>query len=86
MCSGHGRLCVCLSLATFSQYCTDPDVTSGNGRGCPLVVLYWANLQLVHGFCCYDNSTECKMSVSVCTCSMPRSFFCVIAAHELLCK
>jgi len=24
---------VCLSLAAFPHYCTDPDVTSGNGRG-----------------------------------------------------
>jgi len=46
---------VCLSLAAFPHYCTDPDVTCGNGRGCPLVVHYWAELQLVHGFHCYDN-------------------------------
>jgi len=26
-------LCVCLSLATFPHYCTDPDVTWGNGGG-----------------------------------------------------
>ena len=25
---------VCLSLAAFPHYCTDPDVTWGNGRGC----------------------------------------------------
>jgi len=49
---GHGRLCVCLSLATFPHYCTDPDVTC---RGCPLVVHYWAGLQSLRGFCCYDN-------------------------------
>jgi len=38
---GHGRLCacvsvclsVCLSLAALPHYCTDPDVTWGNGRG-----------------------------------------------------
>jgi len=35
---GHGRLCVCLSLAAFSHYCMDPNVTWENGRGCPLVV------------------------------------------------
>jgi len=29
MYSGHGRLCVCLSLAVFPHYCTDPDVTWG---------------------------------------------------------
>jgi len=28
---------VCLSLAAFPHYCTEPDVTWGNGRGCPLV-------------------------------------------------
>jgi len=27
----------------------------GNGRGCPLVVHYWADLQSVHGFRCCDN-------------------------------
>jgi len=46
---------VCLSIAAFPHYCTDPDVTLGNGRGCCLVVYYWTNLQSVHGFRCYDN-------------------------------
>ena len=31
------------------------DVTWGNGRGCCLVVNYWADLQLVRRFHCYDN-------------------------------
>ena len=26
-------ICVCLSLAAFPHYCTDPDVTWTNGRG-----------------------------------------------------
>jgi len=57
MYSGHGRLCICLSLclhalAAFSHYWTDPDVTWGNGRGCPQVVHYWSDLQSVHGFHC----------------------------------
>jgi len=52
---GHARLCVCLSLAAFPHYCTDPDVTWANGRGCPLVVHCWADLQSVHGFRCCDN-------------------------------
>ena len=75
----------CLCLAAFPQYCTDPDVTWGNGRGCPLVVHYSADLQSVHGVCCYDNthlcklialytanaySAECEMSASACTRSM----------------
>ena len=54
MYTGHGRLCVYLSLAACPHYCTDPEVTWGNGRGCPLVVRYWADLQLVNGFRCYD--------------------------------
>jgi len=29
----RGCLRVCLSLAAFPHYCTDPDVTWGNGRG-----------------------------------------------------
>jgi len=51
---GHGRLCVCLSLAALPHYCMDPDVTWGNGRECPLVVHYWVDLQSVHGFRCCD--------------------------------
>ena len=34
---GHARLSVCLSAAAFPHYCTDPDVTWGSGRGCPLL-------------------------------------------------
>ena len=30
-------LCVCLSAAACPHHCTDPYVTWGNGRGCPLV-------------------------------------------------
>ena len=51
----HGRLCVCQSLAAFPHYCMDLDVSWGNGRGCPLVVHYWTDLQSVHGFRCYNN-------------------------------
>jgi len=46
---------VCLSLATFPHYCMDVDVSWGNGRGCPLVVHYWTDLQSVYGFRCYNN-------------------------------
>jgi len=46
---------VCLSAAVRPHYCTDPDVTWGRGRGCPLVVQYWADLQSVHGLRCYSN-------------------------------
>jgi len=55
---GYARLCVCLSAAACLQYCTDPDVTWGSGRGCPLVVHYWADLQSVHRLRCYGNITR----------------------------
>jgi len=32
---GHGRLCVCLSLCAFPNYCTDPDVNWGEWYGVP---------------------------------------------------
>ena len=55
---GHGYLCVCVFLAVFPHYCTDPDVRWGNGKGCHLVVHYWADLQSVQRFHCYDNIAQ----------------------------
>jgi len=51
-------LSVCLSAAACPHYCTDPDVTWGSGRRCPLVVHNWADLQTVHGLHCYGNTIE----------------------------
>ena len=53
---GHARLRVCLSEAACLHYCTDPDVTWRSGRGCPVVVHYWADLQSLHGLRCYGNT------------------------------
>ena len=53
-------LCVCLSAAAYPRYCTDPDVTWGSGRRCPLVVYYWADLQSVHGLHFYGNITQTR--------------------------
>ena len=65
-------LCVCLSLAAFPDYCTDPDVTWKNGSGCRLVVQYWAALQSVHGFRCHDNiAPNAKCQRALCTRYMP---------------
>ena len=58
------RVCVCLSAAACLHYCTDPDVTWG-GRGCPLVVHYWADLQSVHGLRCYGNTRNAWQSPAV---------------------
>jgi len=51
-------VCVCLSAAVRPHYSTDPDVTWGRDRGCPLVVHYWADLQSVHGLRCYGKITR----------------------------
>jgi len=55
---GHARLCVCLSAAVRPHYCMYQDVTWGRGRGCRLVVHYWADLQSGHGLRCYGNITR----------------------------
>ena len=66
---GHARLCVCLcvclSAAACLHYCTDPDVTWGSGRECPVVVHYWADLQSVHGLRCYGNTRNAWQSPAV---------------------
>ena len=49
---------ICVSVCVSVRGCMDPGVTWGNGRGCPLVVHYWADLQSVHGLCCYGNTME----------------------------
>ena len=51
----HVCVSVRLSAAACQHYSTDPDVTWQNGTGCPLVVHYWADLQSVLRFRCYDN-------------------------------
>ena len=69
---GHGRLCVCLCLFVCRRIPTLlHDVTSGNGRGCPLVVHYWADLQLMHGFHCCNNiapNAECHRVLVLALC------------------
>ena len=67
---GHAHLCVCLrvcqSAAACPHYCTDRDVFWGSGRGCPLVVHCWANLQSVHGgLRCYGNITRTLFIISL---------------------
>jgi len=49
-------VCVCLSVPRHSPTLLHgPGCNMGNGRRCPLVVHYWADLQSVHAFCRYDN-------------------------------
>jgi len=52
-------LSVCLSVrGHMPTLLHGPRCNLGSGIGCPLVVHYWADLQLVHGLRCYGNITR----------------------------
>ena len=56
---GHARLCVCLSVrGRTPTLLHGPGCNFWHGRGCPLVVHYWADLQSGHGLHCYGNITR----------------------------
>jgi len=58
-------LSVCLSVAAFPHY------GPGCKLGCPLIVRYWADLQSVQGFCCYDNiapKAKCRRGLVLAVC------------------
>jgi len=59
------RASVCLSADACLDYCTDPDVTWLSGRGCPLVVHCWADMQLMHGLRWYGNTRNVWQSPAV---------------------
>jgi len=89
MYSGHGRLCVRVCLSVPRRIPTllhGPGVTWENGSGCPLVVHYWADLQSLHGFRCYENIartqnvSECLYSLYVWLISRRLRFTRMIAA------
>jgi len=65
-------VCVCVSLPRcIPTPCTDLDVTWENGRGYPLVVHCWADLQSVHGFRCYDDivpNANCQRLLVIAIC------------------
>ena len=80
---------VCLSAAACPHCGTDQDITRGSGRGCPLVVHYWAGLQSVDGLRCYGNITptqnvsEYMLVLTLCVvsvCNFPVSQ-CVTETH-----
>jgi len=69
MCIDHT---VCLSVPRcIPTLLHGPECNLGNGRECPLVVHYWADLQSVHRFCCYDNivlNTKCQRVLVLAVC------------------
>jgi len=67
-------LCVCVSVTAFPHYCMDLNLTWRNGRRCPVAVHYWADLQSVHGFRCYDNiALNASAVYSLCACCLQLS-------------
>jgi len=72
MCISHGRLRACLSVSRRIRILLQgPGCNLGNGRGFPLVVHYWADLQSVHGFRCYDNiapNAKCQRVIVLALC------------------
>jgi len=66
----------------------DPDVSWGNGRGCPLVVHYWADLQSVHGFRCHNNiapNAKCQrvLVLGVCLVYIQCFAVCIYCSHPV---
>jgi len=52
---------VCVSVARrIPTLLQGPGCKLENGRGCPLVVHYWVDLQLVNGFHCYNRAPNAK--------------------------
>ena len=86
----NGHSCVCLSLAAFPHYCTDPNVTLGNGRGCSLVVYCWMDLELVHRFHCYDHialNAKCqRVVITLClVCWLDLAFLWLYCVLQFIC-
>jgi len=91
-------VCVCLYAATCLHYCTDPDVTWGSGRGCPLVVHYRAHLHLVHGLNRYGNTRNAWQSPVViarpnarclhyaCRRRLPSPAIKLMRMHDVMCN
>ena len=67
---GHARLCECLCVCLsvrgrMPTLLHGHGCNLGSGRGCPLVVHYWADLQSVHGLRCYGNTRNAWQSSAV---------------------
>ena len=65
-------VCVCLSVRRrIPALLHGPGCKLGNGRGCPLVVRYRADLQSGHRYRCYDNiapNAKCQRVLVLAVC------------------
>jgi len=78
---------LCLSAAACPHCCTDPYVTWGSGRGCPLVVHYLADLQSVHGLHCYGNITRMRnVSEYMLVLALCLVYICGVILSKSICK
>ena len=78
-------LCICLSdPRRIPTLLHGPRCNYRNGRGDPLVVHYWADLQSVHGFRCYDNIFRTR-NVSECLYSL-YAWFAVVKYRTVSCS
>jgi len=64
-------VCVCVCVSVRGRMPTllhGPGCNLGIGRGCPLAVHYWADLQSVHGLRCYmeRNVSEYMLVLALC--------------------
>ena len=83
-------LCVCVSIrGRMPTLSHGPGCNLGSGRGCPLVVHNWADLQSVHGFRCYDNiapNAKCQRVLVLALChgiKLHSTSAAILAAHVM---
>jgi len=85
MYSGHGRLCVCLSLAVCPLYCTYPDVTWEEWQVMPPVLLLWQHTRMhIALYTANAYSAEREMSASACTRCVPGWYLFSVLFHQFL--
>ena len=94
MYSGHGLLCVCVCMCVCVSVClfayssphahtTARTRTLGNGKECPLVVHFWADLQSVHDLYAMTSQRRTR-NVSECLYSLCAWFdlYCFILLYK----
>jgi len=81
------RASVCLSVCVsvhgrMPTLLHGPGCNLGSGRGCPLIVHYWADLQSVHGLRCCGNITRTLVTTLRPSCDMTTAGVCALLAGD----